>query len=277
MVKKYDDKAAGRFWTRRLEDTDPLSAVLAFDAPKSLNRAYDIWERQSLLSLLESSLTGKKALDLGCGTGRIALTLAAEGAEVTALDVSPGMLDYLAKQARRRRVISRVKCVSASSTAIPADDRTFDIITCFGLLEHLPDAARRKTLLEAFRVLKRTGRLFVVVNNTKCVFVQRRYGLREQREDGYFVSLVGLEWLEAVAGRGGMRLSIRSANPFYAQAHYFFYPRRELLFNSSRDFEGHCNLATRCDLLGEYDETLRDRMASHFLVEMRHGRSKKRR
>ncbi|MDH4157106.1 MAG: class I SAM-dependent methyltransferase [candidate division Zixibacteria bacterium] len=277
MAKRYDEKAAGRFWTRRLKDTDPLSAVLTFDAPKSLNKAYDTWERQSLLSLLESSLTEEKALDLGCGTGRIALTLAARGAEVTALDVSEGMLAYVAKQARRQRVSSRVKCVPASSTAVPASDGTFDIVTCFGLLEHLPEAARRKTLLEAFRVLKRAGRLFAVINNTECVFLQRQYGLREQREDGYFVSLVGLEWLEAVAGRGRMRVWVRAANPFYALAHYYLYPHRELLFKSARDFERQCELAARCDLLGEFEKTFRDRVASHFLVEIRHGRSKKRR
>ena len=184
MVRRYDATAAGRFWTRRLEDTDPLSAVLTYGAPESLNRAYDVWERQSLLSLLRPSLSGKKALDLGCGTGRIALTLAIGGAEVTALDVSEGMLVYLRTQTHRKRVASRVTCIEASSTAIPATDNAFDIITCFGLLEHLPEAARRKTLLEAFRVLKRTGRMFAVVNNTECVFVQHQYGLKKQRGDG---------------------------------------------------------------------------------------------
>lgn len=272
---RYDEKAAGRFWARRLQSTDPLSAVLTFDAPGELNQAYDNWERQSLLSLLVLPLAGKRALDLGAGTGRIALALAREGAHVTALDVSEGMLDYLGRQARKIRVASRIRCVRAPSDEIPSGNRQFDIVTCFGLLEHLPATVRRRTMLEAFRVLKRSGCLYVVVNNSNCVFLKGKYRLKRQAKGGYFVALVGLEWLQAVSEKHDMRLNVKASNPFCALVHYYLRPAREALFSSQRQFKSTCELAAKCDILGGLEHSVRNHLASHFLVEIRHSRSKR--
>jgi len=45
----------------------------------------------------------RAALDLGCGTGRHALWLAARGAAVTAVDFSEGMLAEARRESRGRR------------------------------------------------------------------------------------------------------------------------------------------------------------------------------
>ena len=107
MSEKYSKEAAARFWSKRLKSTDPLAAVLTYNAPKTLNEIYDKWEKESLKKAMSPSLAGKKVLDIGCGTGRISLALAKLGADVTCADLSAAMLKHLKLAAHKRKVASR--------------------------------------------------------------------------------------------------------------------------------------------------------------------------
>jgi malonyl-CoA O-methyltransferase len=79
---------------------------------------------------------GRAALDLGCGTGRHALWLAARGASVTAVDFSEGML----AKARRKPGAEAVRFLVHDLTApLPLPDGAFDVVVSGLLLEHLPD------------------------------------------------------------------------------------------------------------------------------------------
>jgi SAM-dependent methyltransferase len=59
---------------------------------------------------------GGPILDLGAGTGRVALDLAAAGHDVTALDADPDLLDALAERARSRGL--DVRCIAADARAL---------------------------------------------------------------------------------------------------------------------------------------------------------------
>ena len=181
MPGDYNKEAASRFWSKRLKSTDPLAAVLTYNAPKILNEYYDKWEIKSLQKALPHSLAGKKALDIGCGTGRISLLLAKLRTDVTSLDFSAAMLKHLKLEARKRKVASRITTIESPADKLPLNDNLFDIVTCFGLMEHLPPAIRRKTILEAFRVLKPNGKMFAVVNNSRSVFLKNSYLMKEQQ------------------------------------------------------------------------------------------------
>jgi len=267
---RYDANAAEAFWTERLKSTDPLAAVLTYDAHPALNRAYDRWEIEILRSLLPKRGANKRALDIGCGIGRIAVTLAETGLTVTALDVSNAMLTACRKRAGRRGVASRMNYVHGSASDISGDRPLFDIITCFGLLEHLPEPQRRECLRLAFSRLKRRGRMFVVVNNSDNVLLKPKYPLKRQRDDGYYVGLVGMRWLQEVSARLGMTTKLCSANPFYALTHYLLMPRRDVLAMSEKECRRVCRLAGDLDLDHPLDGPLPDRLASHFMVEIRH-------
>lgn len=85
---------------------------------------------------LIGDVAGLRVLDLGCGTGRHALRLAAAGAAVTAVDASRGMLD----QARRKPGADRVRFIEHDVTgSLPLPDHAFDLVVCALVLDHVAD------------------------------------------------------------------------------------------------------------------------------------------
>ena len=270
MTGDYNKEAASSFWSKRLKSTDPLAAVLTYNAPKFLNETYDKWEKESLKKALGQSLAGKKALDIGCGTGRISLILAKLGAKVTSLDLSAAMLKHLKLESRKKKVASRITTIESSSDKLPLNDKLFDIVTCFGLLEHLPPAVRRRTISEAFRVLKPKGNVFAVVNNSHCVFLKGSYLMKEQQQNGYFVNLVGLDWLEKTCKKYRMNMEILAANPNYAAMHYILRNSAGLLRSKSQErIKEILRQSRKLDLEAASISNFSRILASHFMVEIR--------
>src|SRR6185436_9586263 len=92
MSSGYDRAAAARYWgEERLAKGDDLAVVLSLGEPRTVNEAYDRWER-TLVERALPPLAGLNILDLGCGTGRVTGSLAARGAKVVAIDNAPAML-----------------------------------------------------------------------------------------------------------------------------------------------------------------------------------------
>jgi ubiquinone/menaquinone biosynthesis C-methylase UbiE len=104
---------------------------------------------------------GQEVLDLGAGTGTLALMLKAAQPEatVTGLDADPEIL----ARAREKTAAagSEVDFVQAFSTAMPLDDDSFDLIVSTLFFHHLDGEAKRTTLRECTRVLRPGGRLLV--------------------------------------------------------------------------------------------------------------------
>src|SRR5437764_346742 len=132
------------------------------DAPPSVRTGYDRWAAvydhdANPLQALEGPVVreavgdvrGLAVLDLGCGTGRHSLWLAAGGAVVTAVDFSEGMLT----EARRKPGAESVRfLVHDLHEPLPFADGTFDRVVSGLVLEHLGDLD--VFFREARRVLK---------------------------------------------------------------------------------------------------------------------------
>lgn len=104
--------------------------------------------RQSLGSLL-----GKRLLDVGCGLGEASVFFAMEGAEVTATDISPGMLNAAQRLAAMNGVALRT-VVSASEDLAMSMQQSFDIIYTGNTLHHVNIA---ETLARVLPLLKDDG------------------------------------------------------------------------------------------------------------------------
>jgi ubiquinone/menaquinone biosynthesis C-methylase UbiE len=120
-------------------------------------------ERTSKLKLIEQAdiAAGASVLDLGCGTGTLAIWLkqrVAE-AEVTGLDADPDVLS----RARRKAFAAStpLEFVEASSTELPFADESFHAVLSTLFFHHLRDADKQETLSEVVRVLRPGGELHV--------------------------------------------------------------------------------------------------------------------
>jgi SAM-dependent methyltransferase len=100
---------------------------------------------------------GMHVLDLACGVGDPALSIAAEVAgsgRVTATDLGPGMMS-LAEELARKRGLTNIEFREANAESLPFADASFDVLTCrFGIM-FFPDLG--KALRECLRVLKPGG------------------------------------------------------------------------------------------------------------------------
>jgi SAM-dependent methyltransferase len=95
-------------------------------------------------------------LDIGAGTGRVALDLAAGGVEVVALDVDDALLGALRERAGAAGL--DVETVCADATAFDLGERRFGLIAVpMQTLQLLPDAEARAAFLHSAKAHLRNG------------------------------------------------------------------------------------------------------------------------
>ena len=98
-------------------------------------------------------------LELGCGTGRVAIPVAKAGATVVGIDRSASMLARANTRVRRARLGSRVKLIRGDIRHLPFPDTTFPLVMApYGILQSLLDERLlMDTLKDVRRVLARSG------------------------------------------------------------------------------------------------------------------------
>ena len=97
--------------------------------------------------------TGTRLLDAGCGAGLLALLANLRGAQVTALDASPGLLTI----ARQRLPAADVR--EGDLEDLPFADASFDAVTAVNSLFYAEDMA--VAMRELVRIVRPGGRLIV--------------------------------------------------------------------------------------------------------------------
>ncbi len=104
---------------------------------------------------------GQRVLDLGCGTGTLALAIKQRqpAAHVVGLDIDPRVLTRARGKAARAG--ARVALTRGTAVALPYTDAAFDHVVSSLVLHHLTTAAKRRALSEAYRVLRPGGAVLI--------------------------------------------------------------------------------------------------------------------
>lgn len=140
---------------------DGLAAVCSYGMPAFYNRLIHWCQGRSLAPWLAVP-AGARVLDIGCGVGRWSRRLAARGAQVTGIDLSPTMIE----EARRRSFASGVgeRCRFLVQDCAELDvEGPFDLILSVTVLQHILDVgALRAAVRRIVGHLAPDGRLVVL-------------------------------------------------------------------------------------------------------------------
>lgn len=98
-------------------------------------------------------------LELGCGTGRVALPVAREGATVVGIDRSAPMLARARKRVKRAKLQEQVQLVRGDIRHLPFPDKSFPLVMApYGILQSLlVERDLTQTLEAVSRVLTKKG------------------------------------------------------------------------------------------------------------------------
>lgn len=141
--------AAGRSW---------LTPV--FDAVNAVTMREGTW-RPALADRALAPPVPRRVLDLGCGTGSMALAIARRAPDVAivGVDGDPEVLERARAKARREGV--ELELHEALADRLPLGDGSVDCAVSTLLFHHLQPATKRAALAEIRRVLAPGGRLLI--------------------------------------------------------------------------------------------------------------------
>ncbi len=98
-------------------------------------------------------VSGKRVVDVGCGGGILAESMAAKGANVTGIDLSEKALKVAKLHQLETGVQVDYRLIAAEALA-EEQSEAFDVVTCMEMLEHVPDPV---SILAACRKMVKPG------------------------------------------------------------------------------------------------------------------------
>ncbi len=132
-----------------------------------------------------AGLAGKEVLDVGCGGGILAESMAIRGAQVTGIDMGELPLKVAELHTLETGVEVNYRQVAAETLAAECP-ACFDIVTCMEMLEHVPDPA--SVIAACARLVKPGGQVFFSTLN--------------RNPKAYLLAIIGAEYLLRWLPRG---------------------------------------------------------------------------
>ena len=131
----------------------------------------------NLRKLVKKYVVGKSILDAGCGTGHTTLELLNDGHEVTAIDLSQGLVDFTKRIIKENNYTGDVYVLNLTNAKVLGENK-FDTILCLDVLEHIRDD--ELAIKNLYYILKKNGHLIVSVPALRVL-----YGIRDKKIGHY--------------------------------------------------------------------------------------------
>lgn len=132
-----------------------------------------------------ASLAGRRVLDVGCGGGILAESMAALGADVTGIDMGAAPLEIARLHLLESGLKVDYRQTTAEQLAIERPGE-FDVVTCMEMLEHVPDPA--SVIAACASLVKPGGQAFFSTIN--------------RNPKSYLLAIIGAEYLLRMLPRG---------------------------------------------------------------------------
>jgi len=163
-------------------------------------------------------LRGATILDIGCGTGGIAVSLVEDhgAARVVGIDVEAALCEQARARAERHHLHDRIEIQLVAPGPFRFDDEQFDIVFSKDSIVHIPD--KESLCRDAFRIL-RSGGWFVasdwlIAHDGEPSEAMRRYIAAEDLD---FAMASPRRYLEALTAAGFVDIELRNRNRWYRE------------------------------------------------------------
>lgn len=159
-----------------------LAPVAQFDAfARYYDADYRNYDEDIDVILTLAAESGDPILELGCGTGRLLLPLAAQGHAATGVDVSPALLAIAAAKLRGLAPGAQVELIEADMRHCDLSRRDYGFVFCTSnTLMHLAEpAGQMAALRNAHRHLRKGGALLIDLFNPDVMRLAAIDGLQE--------------------------------------------------------------------------------------------------
>jgi 2-polyprenyl-6-hydroxyphenyl methylase/3-demethylubiquinone-9 3-methyltransferase len=133
----------------------------------------------------QAQIAGKRIVDIGCGGGILAESMAGRGAKVTGIDLAEKPLKVAELHALETGIQVDYEHISAEALAA-REPASFDVVTCMEMLEHVPDPA--STVRACAQLVKPGGWVFFSTIN--------------RNPKAFLLAIIGAEYILNLLPRG---------------------------------------------------------------------------
>ncbi len=153
------------YWKKQGSEFDSFYSASAFSPKKIVGAFLD--RRSEILQKMLGDISGKKILDLACGSGIQMVDLAPRCKEIIGVDISDELL-AIAKKELEKLKNNNWSLVSSDATRLPLKDGEIDLVYSLGLLDYVEDIP--VILRECRRVLRDDGSIIFTVPRRPSLF-----------------------------------------------------------------------------------------------------------
>lgn len=176
MENKNSNKQLYQVWDNIWTQRRKIPYPIIYLKNSSYNRLIvNIFEKEI------GDLTGKKIIEVGCGTGTTSIWLSKLGANISLLDISLNSIKLSKSlfQHKKRKASS----FNASMFELPLKEKQYDVVWNTGVLEHFERNDQKRALLEMKRICKPGGVIITINPSEKSLIYKRakEYALKKGR------------------------------------------------------------------------------------------------